>query len=240
MKIRFVLIVLFLFIAQTFFSQTLEISTKWVENKKIMRKLHLERNDMNELDKFDEKIISDLNKSDIKLVEKEVADLLNYIIVEKIYNSPTNTANAISLLYEKFVNKQYFFDIVHSIAGHKFMSNHYILSATLIGYTKNFTVNPKKAFDTLAILQDSIDLYTVDPQRNGTVVIISNVVGFVRQYLLAVENGDIEDNYANQINDMVDKMGFKAKSSSFDNYPGAKDLRKEYFIYDHDKKAQKK
>ena len=143
MKIRFVSIVLFLFIAQTFFSQTIEITSKCIENKKIMRKLHLERNDMNELDKFDEKIISDLNKSDIKLVEKEVADLLNYIIVEKIYNSPMNTANAISFLYEKFVNKQYFFDIVSSIAGYKFMSNHYILSAALIGYSKNFTLNPK-------------------------------------------------------------------------------------------------
>ena len=83
-------------------------------------------------------------------------------------------------------------------------------------------------------------MYTVDPQRNGTVVIISNVIAFIRQYLIAVENGAIEDIYANQINDMVDKMGFKAKSSSFDNYPGAKDLRKEYFIYDHDKKAKKK
>lgn len=220
------------------YSNEVNITDRWVQNQRIMRRVHIDKKNMNELDKLDTRIIETLKNNNFKDYEKEVSDLLVHIIMEKNYNSPLNSASAIDLLFEKFENKQLAFDAVYQISNYRFISNHYIVTAILKGFTGNMTSNPEKMFLALSVMQDYIDAYIVDPRRAGAINVVTNLIRFIRQYIVNTESGHMEDKYYSEIKRFVDRMELESKSSSFDNYAGASDLKREYFIYKEERQKR--
>lgn len=234
MKRRVYLLFLFAFICQVsvlFCDDKDENVGKWVEHKGIMRSVLIDTNNINELERFDETLLEEIRLKDIAGFEKNVAGLLKNIIIDKVYSSNNNAANAFLLLQDKLTDKKYFFDIVYSVANYKMVSNHFVLSAILQGFRKYITTDPDKMFLSLSIMGGYIDSYIISPQKEGTKIIISDLIGFLQTYMVTVKGGGLDSKYDKYIFDLYNKIGFSGRSSSFDNYKGADDLKKEYSTY---------
>lgn len=218
------------------FTNETEITTKWVQNKKIMRKIYVEQGKMNELDGYDEKLLREIKNAKITGVEKELADLLKSIITEQNYNSTINIAVAIEILYTKFDSMNYFVEVISSYAGYRNISNNYILIAILNGLVKSMESQPDEVFKILEVIRDYVEVYIVDPQRLNTKQVIAALIQVMREYLRLSEARVIDDKYYNTIGNYMSKMELDSKTSPFDNYSGAKDLRKEHFMFQEDRK----
>ncbi len=229
----------FLFLVIVIHSQTDSksgvLSDKSIDAMRIMRSVLQQQNNFTEQEKYDAEILKKISVSDISSIEKNVSTIINDILFNKIYKTTYNSVLCFDILVNKITNPEYFFEAAYTAAAYRLLSNEKTVSIILSGLSKYLLSNPSEVFRVYYVVKPEIDMYIVDLSKNGTNDVIVNLVAFLRTYINGVKNKGLKDDHHYEVVEAFTKMGFDKKTSSFDNFAGVSDLKKEFLSFHSEK-----
>jgi len=221
------------------------ISEKWVKIQKRQRVYHQKR----ELIQLDKQALDALQKSDIPAdVEKELAELLQTIIIDNKVHDIKNALNALDVLQNKFVDKEHFYDISAEYAYLHSPGNPYIIVKILDGFSNLLDNDYAYNVYNMKVIYNAIKPYYIyralegGDLKYGTESVVSSLINYLRSFVQKVKEDviNVDEENLKIIVGIYSDLNLEDPNSNFIKLPGAKELSMEYFSMNDDIKTSKK